>query len=444
MKKVLLLFVSVLSLSAIAQQTVTFTVNIPGDPCNPTVVDSVTVTGNWVNAAGLGADWSASLKLTNTTGSTYAGTATLPAGSYEYKFRKHVAGGTEWEGVPNACAVNGNRALNVAMAPVAAGPWCFASCDPTCGSATCVAVTLSVDMNGVIAAGRTVPDTVHVAGSFQGWNPGATFMTDPDNDKVYTRTLNVPSGNYEFKFVNGNAWGTDEAIPCGCATNGNRSISIPSGAGTFNFATCFGLCSSTCSSAGARNVTFGVDLNGNFPDANGVKVRIYKPFADTIALTQVSGDWYQATVSMNPGDYVYDFINGSDENFSAGFTCGCEYFGGDRRRSLNVTAGMGTMVLPTYIYDDCIVSTVSVDAVGNPMGMVAQPNPFNGSTVITFESSDVLNLQLTNVAGQVVFTQNNISGNQVAVNRNGLASGMYYATLMNESGSRSVIKLVIQ
>ena len=57
-------------------------------------------------------------------------------------------------------------------------------------------------------SGETVSaNGVHVAGSFQGWNPGSTELLDPDGDKIYEGEVIANNGNYQYKFVNGNAWG---------------------------------------------------------------------------------------------------------------------------------------------------------------------------------------------------------------------------------------------
>jgi len=81
-----------------------------------------------------------------------------------------------------------------------------------------VNITFAVDMQYQEVAA----EGVHIAGSFQDpvWDPAATEMLDDDMDMVYTITLPLMSGTYyEFKYVNGNAWGSDEA--------NNRNITVP-------------------------------------------------------------------------------------------------------------------------------------------------------------------------------------------------------------------------
>lgn len=73
---------------------------------------------------------------------------------------------------------------------------------------------------------------VHLAGDFQGWDPGSTLMTDLGGG-IYAITLDIPAGIHQFKFVNGNAWGVDEIVPVSCGVDDgggifNRFINVAS------------------------------------------------------------------------------------------------------------------------------------------------------------------------------------------------------------------------
>lgn len=445
MRKVLLALFCAASLVATAQSTVVFQVRIPGNPCSPSGVDSVDVTGTWPSAAGRPGNWGdagAALTMTSMGGGLYGATVTnLPAGSYMAKFRTWTGGNVNWESSAD------RPFTTVVGTPTALGPFCFGTTDPTCsGGSACVEVTFNVDMRGVRAAGVVVPDTVHIAGSIQGWNPGSSHMTDPDGDGIYTSTapIRTPDGSYEYKYVNGNAWGTDEAIPCACASSGNRSLVVPASSTTFNApALAFGTCG--IASTSTSNVTFRLDMSAQLPDANGVKLRVFKPFATTIDLVNTTGDCYEATVALGNGDYVYDFVNGTDENGSLGNTCGCEYFGGDKRRSLVV--GTANLVLPTAIYEDCNNSAiVCTSGLNTPaFGEVnVTPNPFGASTVITFENSGEATLRISDLTGRVLSVVGNITTNTVSVERNNMAAGMYIATLVNAKGETASFKLVVE
>ena len=58
--------------------------------------------------------------------------------------------------------------------------------------------------------------TVHLTGEFNGWNPPtATAMSDEDGDGVWTVTLELAPGRYEYKFVidAGASWEPDVGNP---------------------------------------------------------------------------------------------------------------------------------------------------------------------------------------------------------------------------------------
>jgi len=102
-----------------------------------------------------------------------------------------------------------------------------------------VSVTFQVDMSreNVSANG------VHIAGSFQGWNPSATPMVSQGNG-IYTYTAMLDrNATYEYKFINGNQWGPgfDESVPAACAQNGNRFVVVDTTTITTPMV-CFGRC----------------------------------------------------------------------------------------------------------------------------------------------------------------------------------------------------------
>ena len=57
--------------------------------------------------------------------------------------------------------------------------------------------------------------TVHLAGDFNGWDPVGLAMSDEDGDGVWTVTLEVAPGRYEYKFVvdGGAYWEPDTGNP---------------------------------------------------------------------------------------------------------------------------------------------------------------------------------------------------------------------------------------
>ena len=89
---------------------------------------------------------------------------------------------------------------------------------------------------------------VHVAGSFQGWNPGGTAM-ELDEDGLYRASFVAVQGDIvQYKFINGNEWGQDEGVPEECgAPNGfggfNRELTVGSSDAVVS-AVCYGTCQS--------------------------------------------------------------------------------------------------------------------------------------------------------------------------------------------------------
>jgi len=52
--------------------------------------------------------------------------------------------------------------------------------------------------------------TVAIAGDFNGWNPQTNVLEDPEGDGIWTGTLNLEPGRYEYMFVmDGEKWFPD-------------------------------------------------------------------------------------------------------------------------------------------------------------------------------------------------------------------------------------------
>ena len=145
---------------------------------------------------------------------------------------------------PTAPCTNGNatytnRVLVVPAADTTLPVVCWSSC-----YGCTVDVTLQVNMAWEVANNAISADGIHVAGDFQGWNPGATAMTDANNDGIYEVTINVPANSsIQYKFINGNAWGADESVPAACQAAGswNRGATFAYGDSTLS-PVCFGKC----------------------------------------------------------------------------------------------------------------------------------------------------------------------------------------------------------
>ncbi len=181
----------------------------------------------------------AATEMTLTANNIYE--VSIPLGTrtaYEYKF----VNGNSWEGaeeVPAECSFNQNRLLNVGANDTTLKAYCFGSCTTCQAAADSVMVTFTVDMSKEEISGYGV----HLAGSFQNWNPAVTPMAVVSGTDLYTVSFRLPVGSYqEYKFINGNIWGDDEQVPGDCAVNGNRFFTVPDEDLQLD-AFCYGSCS---------------------------------------------------------------------------------------------------------------------------------------------------------------------------------------------------------
>jgi len=169
-------------------------------------------------------------------------------------------------------------------------------------------VTLTVDMtNEMVSA-----DGVHVAGNFQGWDPAATPMTD-NMDGTWSYSFSSDTAaTYQYKFINGNAWGSDESIPGECAFDGNRQIEVDGTMGTISSSACF----NSCNACGVTTVLFRVDMSNEVVSPFGVHIagdfQNWSP--DASPMLDPDGDMiyeYEHTFEPEVSEILYKFINGN-------------------------------------------------------------------------------------------------------------------------------------
>lgn len=130
-------------------------------------------------------------------------------------------------------------------------------------------VTFRVDV-----AGGGSSNGVHIAGSFQSWDPAATPLLEAA-DGLYEATLNLSSGRHWFKFLNGNSWDHAEVVPGSCAdTEGehyNRLLEL-SNESILEVQFCFGGCNKVCAEV-PRCANFscpaGYEFKDNYLDLRG-------------------------------------------------------------------------------------------------------------------------------------------------------------------------------
>ncbi len=267
MKKLLLISAAIIASSGVFARKVKFQVDMTGQTIS---ANGLHLAGNFKNIDYAGVDenplqfnWTPTENaMTNGgSGNIYSVILDLKGNlPYEFKFINDNNWGAGEEKIPAESAVgggNGNRWTFVengtdtlALAPVKFGE------NAPAGK---YLLRLKVDM-GLVASVDT--NGVHVAGSLQGWNPATTRMINYTGNgafasTVYQALLYVDSGSYQYKYVNGNAWGKDESVPSECATSNNRTVSVT--ATTVKDAVCYAKCG-VCLVVPKFNITFNVDV----------------------------------------------------------------------------------------------------------------------------------------------------------------------------------------
>ena len=105
-----------------------------------------------------------------------------------------------------------------------------------------IVVTFNVDMSNESISNNGV----HLAGSFNGWSTDSTEMFDLDGDSIYSTSILLNQNTYyEYKFINGNSWGSDELLASweSCSNmSGNRVLNTSSSPSENLGIVCFGSC----------------------------------------------------------------------------------------------------------------------------------------------------------------------------------------------------------
>lgn len=258
MKKLYTLAFALLASATVwAQRSVTFQVDMSGQTVN---ANGVHIAGSFQQAAGAAGNWDPSAtSLTQVgTSSIYEVTVNIPDGNYEFKFLNGNAWGDD-EGVPAASQVslglgygggNSNRYTQISS-DTTLPAILFGGNAPANHSALAMVLDMSLE--------SSVDSIISVAGSFQGWSPGATTLFDMFGDSLYRYTAYIPTGDtVAFKYINGSAWGDDESVPGACAVNGNRQLIMASD--TVFGPTCFAQCG-PCFIPDTFNITIQVDMS---------------------------------------------------------------------------------------------------------------------------------------------------------------------------------------
>lgn len=239
-------------------------------------------------------------------------TIPLEAGNYEYKFAADNWNPQE-QLVPGApCTVTAfgftNRAL-VVTADAVLDAVCWGSCASCALTDGPYDVTFQVNMNDV-----TVPFTTpEVNGEFNNWCGGCAPMSDPDGDGIWSLTISLNPGEYEYKFAADN-WNPQEeltpGLPCTITTGSftNRVVTISED--IVLDPVCWNSCTNCGVVAATYDVTFQVDMSNvtdayTTPEVNGQ----FNDWCGGCApMSDEDGDGiYELTITLEEGTYEYKF-----------------------------------------------------------------------------------------------------------------------------------------
>ena len=219
-----------------------------------------------------------------------------------------------------------------------------------------VEVTFKVDM----AQQTVASEGVHIAGTFQNWEPGATMMTLESGD-VYMYTATFEAGEMiEYKFINGDEWGEDESVPAACNQNNNRFLIVPD-SDVILEAVCFGSCAPCGNPA---EVTFQVDMSEQTVAAEGVHVagnfQGWNP--ESTELLPIGEGVYAVTFTVSENDYLeFKYINGNDWPGEEAVPASCGVPDGVAGFNRFYTVPVGGGTLPALCFASC-----------NPCGFVPE------------------------------------------------------------------------
>lgn len=225
-----------------------------------------------------------------------------------------------------------------------------------------VPVTFEVDMRAKIVS----PLGVHIAGDLQNpgqptgnWDPATTPLSDANADGIYDVVLMLPAGTYSYKFVNGNAWGSDEnPIPAACNVGSNRSVTVGTTAMTVPLHA-YGSCDPN---PAGNPVIFQVDMKTQTVGPDGVHVA-----GSFQSEAGFPGDWDPATTAMtetstgsgiyqyvawlsDTGHFNFKYVNGNAWSGAESVPSTCANAGGDRILTVLNSNGMA---LPAVCFSSC-------------------------------------------------------------------------------------------
>jgi hypothetical protein len=310
-----------------------------------------TVSPNGVHVAGNFQDWNpSSTPMVDEGNGIYSHTFTADEfANLNFKF----INGNDWpfqESVPSSCGLpdgfgGNNRILETGGSDVIYGPYCFGTCNvcPPAVEPITVNVTFRVNMSE-----QTVSSNgVHIAGNFQDWNPSSTAMVDAGNGIFEYTTAVSANSELQWKFINGNDWPFQEAVPSACG--------VSDGFGGFQRSFTVGesdivldvICFSGCEDCGpivepsTVTVLFQVNMSNETVSPQGIHIagnfQGWNP--NGTVMNELGGGIYELSYEVAANSTIeFRFINGSEwaDSEIVPADCGVENEFGEFNRVLEI------------------------------------------------------------------------------------------------------------
>jgi len=290
---------------------------------------------------------------------------------------------------------------------------------------------MKVDMHG---AGLTAGQPVYLAGDFGGiygtWNaPGTNTnnqMAGPGTDSIYTLTMNLEAGTYNFKFFKGTGWNGGE-----WTGDPNRKVTITGATTlTYKWGVKPAVATFKVDMKGSGLTTGPVSIVGNFGGIYGTWSLPGSNAADSMAAAlPVTDSIYTITMTLDSiGTYAFKFFDGQGWNTGE--------WTGDPNRSVTI---LKDTTFAVFKWGQKPVSGISeISLTGK---IQTYPNPVKDVLNIT-TSIELNQVVITNIVGQDVFRLDNISPGQRAINISELSNGMYFITFYGKSGGQLTQKIL--
>ncbi|MBM3448790.1 MAG: T9SS type A sorting domain-containing protein [Bacteroidetes bacterium] len=220
-----------------------------------------------------------------------------------------------------------------------------------------IEVTFQLNMQGFTVN----PNGVSIAGDFQGWTPGVSFLTDTNADDIFEFTATLTEATtISYKFINGTTWAQEESVPSSCGVpNGfggfNRTFVVP-GNNIVLEPVCFSSCANCPAIVPQITAVFQVDMSNEIVSPNGVHLagdfQGWNP--TSILMNDMGGGLYEAQISVDQNTILtYKFVNGNDWNSDENPPLDCATDDGNGNTNRLFQTGTNNVIIGPVCFNQC-------------------------------------------------------------------------------------------